>query len=128
MTVSDSSAATPPAALVDAPGTVARDPHKVLGIVGFALSFFVLLNVAGLIISIIASVRSKRAGFTNGFAIAGVIIAGLGVALTITVILLVAPAFIDAAQTCARLGEGVHTLGKTTYTCTPTSFSFFTHF
>jgi hypothetical protein len=52
----------------------------------------------------------------------------VGVALTILVIVLAVPAFVDAANTCARLGDGVHTVGNSTYTCTPTSFNVSTHF
>ena len=38
------------------------------------------------------------------------------------------PTLIDASQTCARLGDGVHELDGATYTCTPTSFSVYRHF
>jgi len=100
-----------------------RNPYGVLGVVGFALSFFFVLNIAGLVISIVALVKSKRHGFGNGFALAGIIIAGIGIAVFIVVAALVAPTLIDAAQTCARLGDGVHQIGSATYSCTPTSFS-----
>src|SRR4051812_21569235 len=75
---------------------VPEDPHRGLGIVGFALSFFVVLNFAGLIVSIVAVVRSKRAGFVNGFAVAGFIIAAVGVLFTLLVVALIAPPLIDA--------------------------------
>lgn len=103
-------------------------PGRGLGIAGFVLSFFVIGNIVGLILSIVALVQSKRAGRGNGFAVAGIIIASVGVALTILVIALAVPAFVDAANTCARLGDGVHTVGNSTYTCTPTSFNVSTHF
>jgi hypothetical protein len=44
------------------------DPFRVFGIVGFVLSLFAILNFAGLAISIIALICSKRAGFRNRFA------------------------------------------------------------
>jgi len=103
-------------------------PGRGLGIAGFVLSLFVIGNIVGLILSIVALVQSKRAGRGNGFAVAGIVIASVGVALTILVVALAVPAFIDAANTCARLGDGVHTVGNSTYTCTPTSFNVSTHF
>jgi hypothetical protein len=99
-----------------------KDPNFVLGVVGFALSFIGVLNIAGLIISIIAFTKSKRLGFNNGFALAGIIIAGIGVLFVAIVLLLIVPTLVDAAQTCARLGNGVHQIDGATYTCTPTSF------
>lgn len=106
------------------PGAPAgRNPHFVLGVVGFALSLIAVVNIVGLILSIIALVKSRRAGFTNGFALAGVIIGGLGVLLFVIVAAFAVPALLDAAETCGRLGVGVHEVNGATYTCTPTSFS-----
>lgn len=110
----------PPAPVVAA---APKNPHLVLGIVGFALSFFFILNIAGLIVSIIALVKSKRKGFSNGFALAGIIIASLGILFIAVIAALTVPTLVDAAQTCARLGDGVHQLNGATYTCTPSSFN-----
>ena len=99
-----------------------RNPYGTLGVVGFALSLLGPLSIAGLIISIIALVKSKRRGFGNGFALAGIIIAGVGLLVALLFAAFAVPALVDAAQTCARLGEGVHQVGDATYTCTPTSF------
>ena len=100
-------------------------PGRTLGIVGFALSFFAFVNLVALVLSIVALVTSKRAGHRNGFAVAGVVIAGVGVALTLLILAMIVPTLVDAAQTCARLGDGVHEIGSSTYTCTPTSFHVF---
>ncbi len=51
------------------------DPGKTLGIVGFILSF--LVSLVGLILSAIGYSRSKRAGFKNGLALAGIIIGSI---------------------------------------------------
>lgn len=99
-----------------------RDPYRSFGIVGFVLSFFALLNVAGLAISLIALIRSKRAGFRNGFAVAGTVISSVGVTITVLVVVFAVSALVGAAEMCASLGDGVHTVGGATYTCTPTSF------
>ncbi|MFZ4894429.1 DUF4190 domain-containing protein [Plantibacter sp. Mn2098] len=98
------------------------NPHKTLSIVGFILSFFFLLNFAGLVVSIVAMVKSRRAGFGSGFALAGIIIGGLGVLLTLAVLAMAIPALIDGASTCAELGNGTHVIGDRVYTCTPGSF------
>ncbi|WP_148060040.1 hypothetical protein [Rathayibacter sp. PhB152] len=92
-------------------------------IVGFVLAFIGFLNVAGLILSLIALNRSRRAGQRNGLALAGVIIAAVGVAFIAVLLAVLVPILVDAAQTCSRLGEGVHVVGGSTYTCTGTSFS-----
>ncbi|WP_243600130.1 MULTISPECIES: hypothetical protein [unclassified Rathayibacter] len=92
-------------------------------IVGFVLAFIGFLNVAGLILSLIALIRSRRAGQRNGLALAGVIIAAVGVAFIAVLLAVLVPILVDAAQTCSRLGEGVHVVGGSTYTCTGTSFS-----
>jgi hypothetical protein len=104
------------------PATNGGDPFRVFGIVGFILSLFAILNFAGLVVSIIALIRSKRAGFRNRFALAGVVIAGLGVLVSLIIVAIAAGALVDAAQTCARLGDGVHTIGNATYSCAPGSF------
>ncbi len=98
------------------------DAYRTFGIVGFVLSFFVILNLAGLAISIIALVGSRRQGHRNGLALAGVVIAGAGVAVTLVIVFVLGATVVDAGQTCARLGEGVHTAGPATYTCGPGSF------
>lgn len=112
--------APPGAPLAAANGS--GDPFRVFGIVGFVLSLFAVLNFAGLVVSIIALVRSKRAGFRNRFAFAGVVIGGLGVLVTIVLIAVVVGGLANAAQTCAQLGDGVHVVGSATYTCAPGSF------
>ena len=106
-----------------APPVAPRNPYATLGVVGFALSLLGPLSIAGLIISIIALVKSKRRGFGNGFALAGIIIAGVGLVAALLIAAIAVPALVDAAQTCARLGDGVHQVGDATYTCTPTSFN-----
>ncbi|MFE5409345.1 hypothetical protein [Microbacterium sp. NPDC056569] len=100
----------------------AGDPFRVFGIVGFVLSLFAIFNFAGLVISIIALIRSKRAGFRNRFALAGVVIGGVGVVMTLIIVAVAVGALVDAAQTCARLGDGVHIIGNATYSCAPGSF------
>jgi hypothetical protein len=71
------------------PAPPVLDPGKTLGIVGFVLAF--IFSLAGLIVSLIARSRSKRAGFKNAFAawgiglsiafmVIGIAIAGLAIA------------------------------------------------
>lgn len=102
-------------------------PGRTLGIVGFALSFVGFIDVVGLIVCIIAMVKSKRADQKNGFALAGMIISIVGILFCGGIIALIAPPLIHAGQECARLGDGTHVIGNSTYTCTPTSFNVYTH-
>lgn len=72
-----------PAAAPVAPQPVqpAGDPGKTLGIVGLILAF--LLPLIGLIVSIIAKSKSKKAGFKNGFALGGIIVSIVFMVLTV---------------------------------------------
>ncbi|HYI60089.1 MAG TPA: DUF4190 domain-containing protein [Microlunatus sp.] len=98
----------PPAAGGDFPG-------KTLGIIGLVLSFFT--TIIGLIISIVALRQSKKAGFKNTPALAGVII---GIVTTVLAIIIggVAIAGVMALLSqCAELGPGVHEVNGVTVTC-----------
>ncbi|MFC6356423.1 DUF4190 domain-containing protein [Luethyella okanaganae] len=57
------------------------DPGRTLGVVGFVLAIF--FSVIGLVVSIIAYNTSKKAGFGNGWAVAGMIVGGLAFAVTL---------------------------------------------
>ena len=67
---------TPPAPQAPAP---ADFPGKTLGIVGLVLA--ILLPLVGLIISIVANSQSKKAGYPNGLAKAGIIVGAILTAL-----------------------------------------------
>ena len=98
-----------------APATVAQDPGRTLGIVGLVLSFFTAL--VGLVISIVALRKSRRAGFKNGFALAGTIIGGLGTLVVVIAIVAGGFALGGVAAKCKELGPGTHTVNGVTYTC-----------
>lgn len=63
-----------------APG---QDPGKTMGIVGLVLSFLGCLSIVGLILSIVAFNKSKKAGYKNGLALAGIIVGAIVLVLTI---------------------------------------------
>lgn len=71
-------------------GQVTENPGRTLGIVGFILA--ILIAPVGLIISIVAFVKSRRAKMGNGFALAGIII---GILFTIigTILIIVIASF-----------------------------------
>lgn len=71
-------------------------PGKTLGIVGFVLAILGPLSVAGLVVSIIGLVQSKKAGAKNGFALAGIIISAVMIVGMILFALLVG--FLAAAS------------------------------
>lgn len=60
-----------------------QDPGKTLAIIGIVLAFF--FSIAGLIVSIIASKKSKAAGFNGQLAKIGIIINGVLIAISIVV-------------------------------------------
>jgi hypothetical protein len=94
---------------------VATDPGRTLGIVGLVLSF--LAAAVGLVVSIVALRKSKRAGFKNGFALAGIVVGGVVTVLWVVGIAVGGIALGGVAAKCAELGPGTHTVDGVTYTC-----------
>ena len=94
-------------------------PGKTMGIVGLILA--IIFPLIGLIVSIIANGQSKKAGYKNGVAKAGIIVGAILTALGILVLILslgsLGAIFGGLAAVCAELGPGVHTVGGATYTC-----------
>jgi hypothetical protein len=102
------------------PGTagpgVDADPGRTLGIIGLVLAFVV--SVAGIIVSAIALRESRRAGYSNGFALAGLILSIVFTVVGLVVAVIVVTAVVAALQQCAALGPGVHQLGNgLNFTC-----------
>ncbi|MBG6183309.1 hypothetical protein IWX65_001258 [Arthrobacter sp. CAN_A214] len=91
-------------------GAPPRDnPGRTLGIVGFVLAFIPFLNPVGVIVSIIALVKSKKAGMGNGLAVAGIIIGALatiGLVLLIAGLVAAAPLIQEVAEFCEQAGPG----------------------
>ena len=75
-----------------------QDPGKTLGIVGLVLS--IVGSFIGLIISIIAFNQSKKAGFSNGVAKAGIIV---GIITTVLALVWVIAVIILAASGAGTL-------------------------
>lgn len=101
------------------PAPAASD-GKTLGIVALILAFFIQL--AGLIIGIIARGQSKRAGVSNGPATAAIVISIIlmvvGLIAGIAVIVGGGLLFGNLAELCSQYGPGTHTLPDgTTLTC-----------
>lgn len=64
-----------------------QDPGRTLGIVGLVLS--IVGSFVGLIISIVAFNQSKKAGFDNGLAKAGIIVGVITTVLTLAYIIFI---------------------------------------
>jgi hypothetical protein len=68
------------------------DPGNTLGIVGLILAIIPCTSTIGLVLSIVAYIISRRAGFQNGKALAGIIVGAawiiLGLILQLTMGLL----------------------------------------
>ncbi|WP_127792044.1 DUF4190 domain-containing protein [Agromyces sp. LHK192] len=94
-------------------------PGKTLGIVGLVLA--ILMPLIGLILSIVANSQSKKAGFKNGPAKAGIIVGAIllviGVIVTVIVIIISIAAVGSLADICSELGPGVWDVDGVTYTC-----------
>jgi hypothetical protein len=70
------------------PPQPAADPGNTLGLVGLILAIIPCTSTIGLVLSIVAYIISRRAGFQNSKALAGIIVGivwiGLGVIAQVT--------------------------------------------
>ena len=70
----------------------AADPGSTLGLVGLILAIIPCTSTVGMVLSIVAYIISRRAGFQNGKALAGIIVGAawivLGLILQLTMGLL----------------------------------------
>lgn len=110
----------PAAAPYSTPGAATgEDPGRMLGIVALILAFFV--QIAGLIVGIIARNKSKEAGYQNGFATAAIwisiVLMVLGILIAIAVIAGGAALFSGISETCTELGSGTFEVDGVTYEC-----------
>jgi MFS family permease len=104
------------------PGKTLGIVGLVLGIVGFGLMF--LGPIAGLIVSIIGRSKSKKAGFPNGIALAGIIVSSVALVanIIVTVILIsVAATFggaaIEVVEQCQADPTGTVEFQGQTFEC-----------
>lgn len=65
------------------PPQPAADPGKTLGIIGLILSFLGSLSVVGLILSIIAFIKSRKAHYRNRIALTGIVVGSLMLIFTV---------------------------------------------
>ncbi|HEY5788419.1 MAG TPA: hypothetical protein VIT65_26975, partial [Microlunatus sp.] len=89
------------------------------GIIGLVLSFFTA--IIGLIISIVALRKSKKAGFKNTPALIGIIVGIVSTIVAIIIAIVAIVAIVGAAawtaSQCAQLGPGIHNVNGVTVTC-----------
>lgn len=91
-------------------GQPAENPGKTLGIVGLICAIIWPISIVGLIISIIAMVKSRKAGMGNGFALAGIIIGAIGVItgiIAIVGLIALIPFSQEVVEFCQTAGPGV---------------------
>lgn len=92
-------------------GQPVENPGKTLGIVGLICAIIWPISIVGLIISIIAMVKSKKAGMGNGFALAGIIIGAIGVVtgiIALAGVLALIPFSQEVIEFCQSAGPGMH--------------------
>lgn len=90
-------------------------PGKTLGIIGLIAS--IPFNVIGLIISIVALVQSKKAGYKNTPAVIGIIIGSVITVGTAIVIIVFVGFAIAAIANCGDLGPGMHQVNGVAVSC-----------
>ncbi len=84
-------------------------PGRTLGIVAFALSFF--LQLIALALGIVALVQSRRAGVANGFAVASIIISSVLLVVGIVIVVVLFAVVIGPIlEICATYGPGEYVL------------------
>ena len=97
--------------------TAPQDPGKTMGIIGLVLSFLGCLSIVGLILSIVALNKSKKAGYKNGIALAGIIVGAVVLVASIIGGVALAGVFGQIAEVCNEYGPGEHFVDGVTYTC-----------
>ncbi|KRC42539.1 DUF4190 domain-containing protein [Oerskovia sp. Root22] len=99
------------------PGAPAQDPGKTLGIVGLVLSIIGCTSLIGLILSIVALNKSKKAGYKNGIALAGIIVGAVLLVGSIIALAAFGGLIGEVLEKCADLGPGTHYVDGVEYTC-----------
>ncbi|MBD5786576.1 DUF4190 domain-containing protein [Cellulosimicrobium terreum] len=94
-----------------------QDPGRTMGIVGLVLSFLGCLSIVGLILSIVAFNKSKKAGYKNGIALAGIIVGSVVLVISIIVAIFLGIGASQLVEKCNELGPGTHFEDGVTYTC-----------
>lgn len=107
---------------INTPNQTARPqayPGKKIGLAGFIISF--ITNPLGLILSIVGYVQSKRAGYKNPLALAGIIIGSVFMVLAVIVMSFAMVILFNKSSSlfeqCEELGPGTHISGTKTVTC-----------
>lgn len=94
----------------------AEDPGHTMGIVGLVLAIF--MPLIGLVVSIIARSKSKKAGHKNGLALAGIIVSIISLIVSIAVAALIVVGITKTVLFCNENGAGTHTTDSgATITC-----------
>lgn len=95
--------------------SAAPAPAKGLSIAGIIVGIFIPL--VGLILSIVAFVKRKRAGASLGLPITGIIVSAVFLVIHGIITANIVSLAIQLAQACQILGPGVHVVDGITYTC-----------
>ncbi len=102
--------------------TASADSQAVGGIAGIA-SVILAFTVppAGIVVGAIALHQARKGGYRNVLGrvgvIAGIVMTLVSIALTVLVIWLAAPVFIDLVQFCNERGNGIFIEDGVTYRC-----------
>lgn len=108
----------PPASSYAAPS--ATVPGRTMGIISLVLSI-VGLHLVGIILGFVALSQSKKAGQSNGFALAGIIVGFVLMVLTFVVVGLSIAGGLAfwgfISEACQDLGSGVWEVDGITYSC-----------
>ncbi len=90
-------------------------PGKMLGIAGLIAAF--PFGLIGLILSIVAFVQSRKAGYQNVPAIVGIVVGAVTLLVFTAVVIVVGVMLASIIGQCAELGPGTHYVGGAKYTC-----------
>lgn len=104
-----------PQPAVTAPVANGVNPGHGMGIAGLVLAF--LVPIVGLILSIVATNKSKKAGMKNGVALAGIIIGSINLVVGLIIGFVLVLGIGKVASVCSDEGPGTHYVDGVTYTC-----------
>lgn len=102
------------------PASALSVPGRTMGIVSLVLSI-IGVHLVGIILGFVALSQSKKAGHSNGFAVAGIITGFVLMVLTIIMISLAIAGGVAfwgfLSEACQDLGPGVWEVDGITYSC-----------
>lgn len=88
-----------------------------MAIIGLVLGFLPLLNIAGLVLSIMARKAARREKRSATISTIGIVVSALSIVFNLVMVIIAIVAISFTVAQCGDLGPGTHFVDGVTYTC-----------